>query len=100
MSIDTVRRRMRAGAFPRAVRGAGPNAPWRIPMGDLVAAGLAPFPSERSIPPAHLPRAAALTADEESVLVRHAAVLEEVIAVLGRQLKNVSKALEAARHED
>ncbi len=41
VSIDTVRRYRKAGRFPRCVRvGDGANAAWRIPLEDLVAAGL------------------------------------------------------------
>lgn len=40
-SIDTIRRRLRGGAFPHAVRdGDDPNSPWRIPLRDLEASGL------------------------------------------------------------
>lgn len=35
----TVKRDLRKGAYPNATRGSGPNDPWRIPVGDLVAAG-------------------------------------------------------------
>jgi hypothetical protein len=40
-SVDTIRRYRRDGAFPNASRGGDePNAPWRIPLADLVSAGL------------------------------------------------------------
>jgi predicted DNA-binding transcriptional regulator AlpA len=42
VSRDTIKRRLRSGAFPGATRrGAigGRSAPWLIPVGDLVAAG-------------------------------------------------------------
>ena len=36
---DTVTRSIKKGDYPRAARGDGPNDPWQIPLGDLVAAG-------------------------------------------------------------
>ena len=40
-SVDAIRRYRDAGRFPTAFRhGDTPNAPWSIPVGDLVAAGL------------------------------------------------------------
>lgn len=40
-SIDTIRRRLRSGAFPHAVRdGDDANSPWLIPLRDLEASGL------------------------------------------------------------
>jgi hypothetical protein len=40
-SVDTIRRYREAGRFPTAFRhGAHMNAAWRIPVGDLVTAGL------------------------------------------------------------
>lgn len=40
VSADTVRRRLRAGAFPSAAPPDGESAAWLIPVGDLIAAGL------------------------------------------------------------
>lgn len=40
-SIDTIRRRLRSGAFPQAVRdGDDANSPWLIPLRDLESSGL------------------------------------------------------------
>lgn len=84
VSVDTVRRRLRDGEFPRAQRDPGPNQPWRIPLGDLVAAGLlVPTRKTSSVP---LPS----TSDS---LVGHIAVLEELIAVLARQVEQLKKGL-------
>jgi hypothetical protein len=56
-SVDTIRRYRRDGRFPNAYRdSAEPNAAWRIPLGDLVTAGLytplteAPHHSSASAP--------------------------------------------------
>lgn len=51
-SIDTVRRHLRDGRFPRAFQdGDVSNAAWRIPLSDLVAAGLyQPGPAEPDPP--------------------------------------------------
>lgn len=50
VSDDTIRRRLRDGAMPSAARIGQPNGPWRIPISDLVAAGLSPRINE--LPPA------------------------------------------------
>ena len=40
-SVDTIRRYRRDGRFPNAYRsGDEPNSPWRIPLADLIGAGL------------------------------------------------------------
>lgn len=45
VSRDTLKRRLREGAFPNARRHGGkPNAPWIIPHDDLAAAGFVPAP--------------------------------------------------------
>ncbi len=49
VSVDTIRRRLRSGAFPRAVRGQSPIDPWEIPEGDLIAAGLTIGASEVAV---------------------------------------------------
>lgn len=41
VSADTIRRRLRSGAFPNADR-SGKQGAWRIPVDDLIAAGLTP----------------------------------------------------------
>src|SRR5690606_36108878 len=41
VSVDTIRRRLRAGGFPRARREVEPNGAWLIPFGDLAYGGLA-----------------------------------------------------------
>ncbi len=41
VSLDTIRRRLRAGAFPNAAR-VGEDQHWVIPVQDLLDAGLAP----------------------------------------------------------
>ncbi len=67
--MDTIKRRLRNGAFPNATRGAGHGnreAPWLIPVADLLAAGL----------PARIVENAAVTGDPETRL----AVQEAVIA--------------------
>ena len=79
VSIDTVRRRLRAGELPRAARGAGSNAPWRIPLGDLIAAGLAMPAASREPEPTAAPAGA-------PGLDGHLAVLREVVAILQRQI--------------
>lgn len=47
ISKDTVKRRLREGAFPNATR-TGPlvNSPWVIPHGDLLAAGFFPVAAD------------------------------------------------------
>ncbi|HVT78365.1 MAG TPA: hypothetical protein VHD87_15115 [Acidimicrobiales bacterium] len=69
-SKDTIRRRLRAGGFPRARRGSRSNDPWLIPEGDLIAAGLVAAP-----------RHGVARRD----LVGHVAVLREMAASLTRQ---------------
>ncbi len=45
-SLDTIKRRLREGAFPGARRaGATSNAPWLVPVGDLAAADLLDKPT-------------------------------------------------------
>jgi hypothetical protein len=39
VSPDTVSRAIKAGHYPGATRGTGPNDPWLIPLSDLIAAG-------------------------------------------------------------
>lgn len=41
VSADTIRRRLKSGAFPNADR-SGKQGAWRIPVDDLIAAGLTP----------------------------------------------------------
>lgn len=40
LSPDTIRRRLRSGQFPRSFRDEA--GAWRVPLGDLVSAGLRP----------------------------------------------------------
>lgn len=85
VSVDTIRRRLRGGEFPRAIRGSGSNAPWRVPLGDLIAAGLRPISSanaETSGPPS----TANDSGQAEATVAEHLAVLREVVAVLERQI--------------
>lgn len=48
VSRDTLKRRLKRGAFPGAHRGSGsgPGGPWLIPVGDLEAAGLIRHPAD------------------------------------------------------
>lgn len=59
-SVDTIRRHRSDGKFPHAYRdGSEPNAPWRIPLADLVAAGLFDPAEPRHAPPSAVGDAAA-----------------------------------------
>src|SRR5690349_18503617 len=89
VSVDTIRRRLRANEFPRAQRHEGPNTPWRIPLGDLIAAGLV-----RAAVGALRPSDETDVDETPLVLVMHVAVLEEVIALLQRQLKTLKQQTE------
>lgn len=89
VSVDTIRRRLRANEFPRAERLEGPNTPWRIPLGDLIAAGLI-----RAAVGALHPSDASDTGETPLLVAMHIAVLEEVIAVLQRQLKTLKQQTE------
>ncbi len=80
VSVDTIRRRLRAGELPRAARETGSNAPWRIPLGDLIAAGLTPVASAAG----GVPHA---TPTNSTGLDGHLAVLHEVVAILQRQIR-------------
>ena len=42
VSDETIRRRLRAGRLPNAVRAAGASSAWRIPLSDLIADGFQP----------------------------------------------------------
>lgn len=42
VSDETIRRRLRSRRLPNARQADGPSSPWRIPLADLVAAGLQP----------------------------------------------------------
>lgn len=42
VSAETIRRRLRAGLLPHARRDYLPYGPWRVPVSDLIAAGLNP----------------------------------------------------------
>jgi excisionase family DNA binding protein len=80
VSVDTIRRRLRAGELPRAARGTGSNAPWRIPLGDLIAAGLTPVGGDAGSSQQPTPTSS-------SDLGGHVAVLHEVVAILQRQIR-------------
>lgn len=53
VSVDTIKRRLRQGQFPKATRGAPTGhrlGSWLIPIEDLAAAGLKPFWSAHGTP--------------------------------------------------
>lgn len=89
VSADTIRRRLRAGQFPGAVL----SDAWRIPAGELVAAGLhlhAPQGPQRGPAPAS-------TADDELGALRAAlAAVRADLAVARAQLEERDRALRLA----
>lgn len=91
VSIDTIRRRLRAGELPRAARGTGSNAPWRIPLGDLIAAGLTQAGLEQEL---GLP----FSPSDATSVEGHLAVLREVIAILQRQVWLLEAEISGGRH--
>lgn len=102
----TIRRRLDSGAFPGAVRdqehgphrGAG-GAVWRIPIEDLLAAGLvlhAPTAAEEPTPPAPVVVSdAELLRQELEVWRRRAEVAEAVAEERGHALDDARLALRA-----
>jgi hypothetical protein len=93
VSLDTIKRRHRAGAFPNAKRGPAKGrreAPWLIPIDDLVAAGLTPDPQSNPNPddldPAHQ------LAHARGVITAQEAHLADMRV----QLKRLTEALVAA----
>ena len=92
-SIDTVRRHLRDRRFPRAFQdGDVSNAAWRIPLPDLVSAGLyQPGPVEPEPPTEPTPVASAEGSTELAARLQHA---ERTIEQLLQQNQHLLQLLE------
>jgi hypothetical protein len=95
VSKSTLRRRLTEGAFPGARRDPDPDGPWRVPIQDLLAAGLSLNRAE----PNHEPPVEPSPEQElrERVRVAEAVAHErqERIAALERSLDDLRTALRA-----
>lgn len=96
----TIRRRLDSDTFPNAYR-QGPDGPWKIPVGDLIAAGLPLHKSQPERAPAPAPTmlfdATELDRlrDENTDLRRRAEVAEAVAAERLLRAENAELALRA-----
>ena len=77
VSVDTIKRRIKAGAFPRA-RQVGLDRSWVIPVSDLVDAGL--LPASALALPAATQSAAGAAVEQSSHVIAPTARLAEALA--------------------
>jgi hypothetical protein len=99
VSIDTIKRRLRAGAFPNATRGPAVGertAPWLIPAGDLIGASL---PAQMVENQAVLGSAETRLAVQEAVIAAQHAHLQDLRTELTRLTTLLTHSL-AARDEE
>lgn len=81
VSDETIRRRLRARLLPNAVREPGPSGAWRIPVGDLLDAGLRPnIGSDADAEVAEMVRLRDALAAAERLLAERQARIEELTA--------------------
>ena len=98
VSIDVIKRRLRAGAFARARQlDDGPRT-WLVPAGDLLAAGLIPRDPVRVAPLTHNHAGVSTSLGEADALRIRVASAEAVCRVQAEQLQRLQEALmEAVR---
>ncbi|MGY2084858.1 helix-turn-helix domain-containing protein [Blastococcus sp. SYSU DS0539] len=100
VSRDTVKRRLADGQFPGAVKDDGESGAWRIPLVDLVQAGLEPVvpgpstPASLAVPHTASPEECRVCREKQSELdrLREQLAVAQVEAVSARELADVHAA--------